>query len=169
MNGRINTGMALDKLLIGIIGVSVFATAIWNYQVRQQAIWTDPSGDNRAEERIKNALEDIKYHLVLAGYEYDHRNQNVRVESGESSDLLKIRHNEISVEYRIDDTGNLVRTVESKEKTLAENVESLRIIRMARNSLMITLSRAPYRQNNEDEFETLSKSYSTVVRMNSLL
>lgn len=169
MKCRISNGMALDKLLIGVIAVSVFATAIWNYQVRNEVIWSDPSLDSRVEERVKNALEDIKYHLILAGYEYGQGDRNMQVESGESSDVLKIRHSEINVEYSIDSGGNLVRNIESQEKVLAENVESLRILRVGQNSVVVTISRAPYRQNSDNEFETLSKSYSAVVQMNSLL
>jgi hypothetical protein len=169
MNGRIDNGMALDKLLIGVIAISVFATALWNYQVRNEVIWTDPSLDNRAEERVKNALEDIKYHLILAGYEYDQRDQNTQVESGESSDILRIRHSNINMEYRIDPRGNLLRIIESQEKVLAENVNSLRILRVGRNSVVVTISRVPYRQESDDEFETMSKSYSAVVQINGLL
>lgn len=160
-------GMALDKLLVGIIAISVLSTAMWNYQVRNTEIWADPLVDGRTEERIKQALDDIKYHIVLAGYERtDH---SYTVEHGRNSDVLKIRHNGVNVEYCIDSENNLIRKLESAEQVMAEGISSLRSLSIGENTAVITISRSPMSTEKKDEIETLSKSYSVFVEMNNLL
>ncbi len=152
-------GIALDKLLVGIMGVSVLSTAAWNYSVRNSETWADPLLDSRAEERIKSALDDIKYHLKLAGFEYVSRPEVVAIESENQSDIIRILHNGISVQYRIDDKHNLIRTMESAEKTMAEKVNSLRFMEVGPNTIVVTITRSPYSQGQRDEFEPMSKRY----------
>ena len=162
-------GIALDKLLIAIMAVSVFSTAIWNYQLKNSETWADPMLDSRAEERIKSTLDDIKYHLKLAGYEYVSHPEVVSIESENQSDIIRISHNGIHVEYKIDNEHNLIRSMETAEKTMAENVSSMRFMEAGPNTIVVTITRAPFSQGHRDEIETLSKSYSIVVEMNSLL
>jgi len=160
-------GMALDKLLVGIIAISVLSTAIWNYQIRNAEIWADPLPDNRTEEQIRIALDDIKYHLVMAGYERPE--DCLVVERGDKSDILRIRHSGVNVEYRVDMKNNLIRRLESAEKALAENISSIRTSSVGQNRIVITISRSPLSQENKDEIETMSKSYSVFVDMNTPL
>lgn len=157
-------GMALDKLLIGVILISVVSTAIWNYQVRHAETWADPLLSSRAEERIKSALDDIKYHLILTGYE----GGDLKVDRGADTDIIRIRHNGIAVVYRVDGDRNLVRNIESVDRVMAEGVDSIKLYRIGQNSVVVTLSRAPYSHEKENEIETLSKSYSVVVEINNL-
>lgn len=169
MNRMFVRGMALDKLLIAVMAVSVFSTAIWNYQMKNSDSWADPLIDSRAEEQIKGALDDIKYHLTLAGYEYNSDGEYIVINSNGESDSLTICHKKNKVEYYIDSKGNLIRRIESAEKLMAENVSSLKHLEVGPNTIVVTITRAPYTHEKEDEIETFSKSYSVVVEMNRLL
>ena len=162
-------GMALDKLLIAVMAVSVFSTAIWNYQVKNSDSWADPLVDSRAEERIKWALDDIKYHLTLAGYEYNSDGEYPAISGSGESDSFIICHKGNNVEYFIDSESNLIRSIESADKVMAENVSSLKYLEVGPNTIVVTITRAPYTHERENEIETFSKSYSVVVEMNRLL
>lgn len=162
-------GIALDKLLIGIITVSVISTAFWNYQIRNSEVWSDPLLDGRSDEKAKLALDDIKYHLVLAGYESGREKDNFKVKKGKQTDIISVKHNGVNVEYRVDENHNLIRKLESAEKVLAENILSLRLLKIADGSAVVTVTRSTLTQGNEKEMETLSKSYSIVVESNELL
>lgn len=161
-------GIALDKLLIGIIAVSVASTAIWNYQIRSSEMWVDPALENQTESRIKYALDDIKYHLTLAGYEYGGKSGNYTVERGQKSDIIKIRHGGVNVEYLVEKNNNLIRRTESVEKVIAENISSIRSLNIGQNSVAITLSGAPYSHGRAEAMETMSKSYSIIVELKNL-
>ncbi|MEE9553382.1 MAG: hypothetical protein V3W18_03705 [candidate division Zixibacteria bacterium] len=162
-------GMALDKLLIAVMAVSVFSTAIWNYQMKNSETWADPMIDSRGEERIKGALDDIKYHLTLADYEYDSDEDYLTIKNVGDSDALSISHKGNIVEYFIDSENNLIRRIESMDKLMAGNVSTLKYLKVGPNTVVITVTRAPYTHERENEIETLSKSYSVVVEMNTLL
>ena len=169
MSRMLTHGIALDKLLIGIIAVSVASTAIWNYQIRNSEIWVNPLLDSQAEERIKFALDDIKYHMILAGYDYGDKDKNYAVVSGHKSDIIMIRHGGVNVEYRVDENDNLVRRTESVDKVIAENINSIRSLNTGQSAVAITISRAPYRHERDNEIETMSKSYSIIVELDNLL
>jgi len=162
-------GFSLIQLLIVVIMVSVVSTAVWNLQInRMEADFESYRGDT-AENSVKMALEDIKYHLGLAGYNLEKGQKPLEINKGEKSDILKIWHNGVCFEYYVDENKNLVKKIQDTGKTIAENVNSLNTNRLEGRKIAITLSTVTTEENEADKIETLSKSYSTVVVMKSLI
>ncbi len=162
-------GFALDKLMILVIAVSVIATGAWNAQVRKADALQKPATKGVDGSEIKNALEEIKYHLRLAGYKLEGDSEPLLIKKGQKSDVIEIRHNDVSYGYYIDSDGNLIRRVESSEKVIADNLYSIRTVRVGQNTVVVTISSARHRRENMDEIETISKSYSVIVEMRNLL
>lgn len=162
------SAFALDKLMILIIAVSVIATGAWNAQVRETDTLKEPSVEGEIGDNLKNVLEEIKYHLRLAGHELEGDTEPLLIEKGQKSDIVEIRHNGVCYGYFVDDNGNLIRRVESIEKIIAENLNSLRTARVGQNTVVVTISSARHRRENRDEIETMSKSYSVIVEMRNL-
>lgn len=166
-NGQ--NGFSLIQLLIVVIMVSVVSTAVWNLQVNQvEADFESYRGDT-AESSIKMALEDIKYHLGLAGYNLEKGQKPLEISKGEKSDILKIRHNGVCFEYYVDENKNLVKKIQDKGKSIAENVNTLKTNRLEGRKITVTLSTVTTEETDPDKIEILSKSYSTVVVMKSLI
>ncbi len=162
-------GFALDKLMILVISISVAATGAWNAQIRETNTLQEPSARGEVEGKIKNALEEIRYHLRLAGYKLEGDGERLLIEEGQKSDIIEIRHNGACYEYFVDSNDNLIRRVESTEKVIAENLNSIRTVRVGQNTVVVTISSARHRRENRDEIETMSNSYSVIVEMRNLL
>jgi hypothetical protein len=156
---------ALDKLMILVIAVSVIATGAWNAQLRETDTLQKPSVKGEIGGNFKNALEEIRYHVRLAGYKMEGDVEPLLIEKGQKSDIVEIRHNGVCYGYFVDDNGNLIRRVESTEKIIAENLNSIRTARVGQNTVVVTISSARHRRENGDEIETMSKSYSVIVEM----
>ncbi len=160
-------GFALDKLMILVISISVGATGAWNAQIRETDTLQEPLAKGEVGSKIKNALEEIRYHLRLAGYKLETDGEPLMIEKGQKSDIIKIRHNGVCYEYFVDSNGNLIRQVESTEKVIAENLNSIRTVRVGQNTVVVTISSAEHHRENRDEIETMSRSYSVIVEMRS--
>ncbi len=163
-----NRGFALDKVMILIIAVSVAATGVWNAQVTKTDTLRELSATGEVGDKIKNALEEIRYHLRLAGYKLEGDAEPLTIEKGEKSDIVEIRHNGVCYEYFVDGDDNLIRRVELIEKVIAENLSSIRTVRVGQNTVVLTISSARHRRENRDEIETMSKSHSVIVEMRNL-
>lgn len=160
---------ALDKLMILLIVVSVVATGAWNVQVRETDTLQEPSVNGEIGGIIKNALEEIRYHIRLAGFKMEDDAEPLLIEKGQKSDIVEIRHNGVCYEYFVDSDGNLIRRVESSEKVIAENLNSIRTVRVGQNTVVVTISSARHHRYNRDGIETMSKSYSVIVEMRNFL
>jgi hypothetical protein len=161
-------GFALNKLMILVISISVAATGAWNAQTRKADTLLEPSVRPESEGKIKGALEEIKYHLRLAGYRLETDGRPLIIEKGQKSDIVEIRHNGVCYSYFVDNDNNLIRRVESTEKIIAENLNSLRTVRVGQNTVVVTISCDRHHREKEDEIETMSKSYSVIVEMRNL-
>jgi len=162
-------GFSLIQLLIVVIMVSVVSTAIWNLQINRMEADFESYREGTAENSVKMALEDIKYHLGLAGYNLEKGQKPLEIKKGEKSDILKIWHNGVCFEYFVDENKNLVKKIQDSGKTIAENVNSLNTNRLEGRKIAVTLSTITTEENNSDKIEIQSKSYSTVVVMKSLI
>jgi hypothetical protein len=161
-------GFALNKLMILVISISVAATGAWNAQIRKADTLLEPQVKRESESKIKSALEEIRYHLRLAGYRLETDGDPLMIEKGQKSDIVEIRHNGVCYRYFVDNNDNLIRRVESTEKAIAENLNSLRTVRVGENTVVVTISSAQHYREKEDEIETMSKSYSVIVEMRNL-
>jgi hypothetical protein len=169
MRKTAQNGFSLIQLLIVVIMISVVSTAFWNLHINRLEANYDGYQDGTAENSVKMALEDIKYHLGLAGYGLGNNKKPLKISKGKESDRLIIWHNNICFEFFVDDNKNLVKKIENTDKIMAENVNSLKATEMDDSRVSVTLSTVSMKENDEDKIETLSKSYSTVVEMKSLL
>jgi len=162
-------GFSLIQLLIVVIMISVVSTAFWNLHVSRLEASYDGYQSGTAENSVKMALEDIKYHLGLAGYDLGNGKKPLKIAKRKESDKLIIWHNNICFEFFVDDNKNLIKRIENTDKIMAENINSLKAIEMGDSRITVTLSTTSTKENEQDKIETLSKSYSTVVEMKSLL
>lgn len=163
-----NKGFALDKLMILAISVSVVATSAWNAQIRGTDSLQGPSAESEFGGEIRGALDEIRYHIRLAGYKPAGDIEPLVIEKGQKSDIIKIRHNGACYEYLVDSNDNLIRRVESTEKVIAENLKSLRTARVGQNTVVVTISSDRHRRDGRDGIEVMSKSYSVIVEMRNL-
>ncbi len=163
-----NKGFALDKLMILAISVSVVATSAWNAQLRGTDSLREPSAEGEFGGKIKIALEEIKYHIRLAGYKPEGDAEPLVIEKGQKSDIIKIRHNGACYEYLVDSNDDLIRRVESTEKVIAGNINSIKTVRVGQNTVVVSISSAWQRRGNRDEIEVMSRSYSAIVEMRNL-
>jgi hypothetical protein len=69
----------------------------------------------------------------------------------------------------VDKDNKLVKKVENSVKVIAENINSLNTAELGRNKIIVTLSTIALKEDNENKIETLSKSYSVVIEMKSLM
>ena len=86
-----------------------------------------------------------------------------------NSELIKVWHNDICFEFYVDKDNNLVKKVENTVKIIAENISSLNTAKIGGNKIIVTLSTIALKEDKENKIETLSKSYSSVVEMKSLI
>jgi hypothetical protein len=162
-------GFSLIQLMIVLVMISVISTAIWNLHIHRMESSYDGYRQGTSEDAVKLALEDIKYHIGLAGYDLENRQKPLRIIKGETNDKLIVRHNKVSFEFYVDRDSNLVKKVENIEKIIAKNISSLNATRMNGNSIAISLSTVTTEEHENDKTETLSKSYSTVAEIRSFL
>ncbi len=162
-------GFSLIQLLIVVIMISVLSTAFWNLQISRIESSYEGYREGTVENSVKIALEDIKYHLGLAGYNLEKGKKPLKIVKSKESDKLIIWHNDVCFEFYVDKDKNLVKKIENTDKIMAENVNSLKATAMGDNRITITLSTISMKENDQDKIETHSKSYSTVVEMSNLL
>lgn len=161
-------GFSLIQLLIVVVMISVISTAFWNLHINRLEEGFETFRGGTAESSVKMALEDIKYHLGLAGYNLETGKKPLEITKGADSDILKVRHNDVCFEFYVDESRNLVKKIQDSGKIIADNVNSLNINRLEGRKIAITLSTVST-EEDDDKIETLSKSYSTVVEMKSLI
>ncbi|UCC81205.1 MAG: type II secretion system protein [Candidatus Zixiibacteriota bacterium] len=169
MRKTAQNGFSLIQLLLVIVMISVISTAFWNLQIsRTEASYAGYRGGT-TESSVKMALEDIKYHIGLAGYDLEKGKKPLKIVKGDKSDRLTIWHNDVCFEFYVDKNDNLIKKIENTEKIIAENVNSLKTTKVDHDRVAVTLSTVSMMDNDQDKIETLSKSYSTVVEMRNLL
>jgi hypothetical protein len=161
-------GFSLIQLMIILVMVSVIATAFWNLSInRMQSPYNGyRDGSNNS---VKMALDEIGYHLGLAGYGLKKGDRPLEILKKKKSEELRIRHNDICFEFYVDKDNKLVKKVENSVKVIAENINSLNTAELGRNKIIVTLSTIALKEDNENKIETLSKSYSVVIEMKSLM
>lgn len=167
-NARQN-GFSLIQLLIVVVMVSVISTAFWNLHINRMEAGFESYRGGTAENSVKMALEDIRYHLGLAGYNLEKGQKPLQIIKGKNSDILRIWHNDVRFEFYVDEGKNLVKKIQDTGKIIAENVNSLNTNRLEGKKIAVTLSTVSTKEDDQDKIETLSKSYSTVVEMKSLI
>ncbi len=164
-----NRGISLIQLLIVVILISVISTAIWNLRVNRTDLEFDQISSAKDENDVRLALDEIGYHLNLAGYGLSGGSEPLVIVKGEITDTLCVRHNDISFEFYIDEKGSLIKRIETVDKILAENIYSLQAVKVNPTSVAVTLSTVTMDALNDKGQETLSKSYSTVVELRSMM
>ncbi len=169
MRKTAQNGFSLIQLLLVVVMISVISTAFWNLQVSRTEASYDGYRGGTSESSVKMALEDIKYHIGLAGYDLQKGKKPLKIVKGKKSDRLIIWHNDVCFEFYVDNDNNLIKKIQNTEKTIAENVNSLNTTKVDDNRVAVTLSTVSMKDNDQDKIETLSKSYSTVVEMRNLL
>jgi hypothetical protein len=162
-------GFSLIQLLIVVVMISVISTAFWNLHISQVEEDFESYRGGATENSVKMALEDIKYHLGLAGYNLEKGSKPLEITKGEKSDIIRIWHNDVCFEFYVDENKNLVKKIQDTGKIIAENVNSLNTNRLEGRKIAVTLSTVSTQEDDMDKIEILSKSYSTVVEMKSLL
>jgi hypothetical protein len=155
--------LALDKLLILLMAVSVVSTGIWNMQVRSAASWSEAAGVGNEEEELTKAVDEIRYHVQLAGYKLTPDVEPLMVKKGRKSDLMRVCYNDITAEFFVDRSHNLVCRTGGNEKTLASGVASLRTVRLSPGTVVVTLKSLPAESQSSEGSKTLSRSYSTAI------
>lgn len=169
MRKTAQNGFSLIQLLLIVVMISVVSTAFWNLQVSRTEASYDGYRGGTAESSVNMALEDLKYHIGMAGYDLEKGKKPLKIVKGKKSDKLVIWHNDVCFEFYVDNDNNLIKKIEKSEKIIAENVNALKTTKMDNNKVSVTLSTVSMKDNDEDKIETLSKSYSTVVEMRNLL
>ncbi|UCE66168.1 MAG: hypothetical protein JSU85_15170 [Candidatus Zixiibacteriota bacterium] len=162
-------GFSLIQILLVVVMISVISTALWNLQVSRLEASYDGYRGGTAENSVKMALEDIKYHIGLAGYNLEKGKKPLNIVKGKESDKLIIWHNDVCFEFYVDKDKNLVKKIENTDKIIAENVSSLNATSADGKKIEVTIATISMKENDQDKIETLSKSYSTVAEMRSLL
>ena len=168
MRIRANYGFSLVQLMIILVMVSVIATAFWNMSVNRMESPYNGYRDG-TDNSLKLALDEISYHLGLAGYGLTPGRRPLEILKRENSEELKVWHNDICFEFFVDKENHLVKKVENSIKIIADNINSLNTAKIGNNRIIVTLSTIALKEENENKIETLSKSYSSVVEMKSLL
>lgn len=169
MKFRGQLGISHIQLLIIIVMVSVVSTALLNLQMNSAQ--TDFSGYGKIADgnNAAKALEDIKYHLGLAGYALINNQKPLEIEKNEKSEIIRVRHNNICFEFYVDEENNLIKKVETLKKVIASNIISLKTASISGKKIVVTLSAVPLQENKEGKIETLSKSYSATIDLKSLI
>jgi hypothetical protein len=161
--------LALDKLLILLVAVSVVSTGVWNVQVRRAAGWAETSAGAMGEDGASKAMEVIRYHVQLAGYKLDRDIEPLTVDKGRKSDRLRVCYNDITAEFFVDRGHNLICRVGENEKTLASGMASLRTVILSPASVVITLTPLPSDRTASGDPEETSRSYSAAIEIPWLL
>ena len=168
MRLRAKYGFSLVQLLIVIVMVSVLATAFWNLSVNRMESPYNGYRDG-TDNSLKLALDEIGYHLGLAGYGLQQGRSPLEIIKKKDSEELRVWHNNICFEFFVDKDNHLVKKVENSIKIIADNISSLNTAKIGNNRIIVTLSTIALKEDNENKIETLSKSYSSVVEMKSLI
>lgn len=155
--------LALDKLLILLMAISVVSTGIWNMQVRSAASWSEAAGIGNEEEGLTRAVDEIRYHVQLAGYKLAPDVEPLVVKKGRKSDLVRVSYIDVTAEFFVDHSHNLICRTSGNEKTLASGIASLRTVRLSPGSVVVTLKSLPAESQSPEGSETLSRSYSTAI------
>jgi len=165
---RNRNGNIMVKLLISLISVSVISTALLNLQ--QSAVDNQGSGEISAitSVRAKSALDEICYHLKLAGYGNTTTQIGVEVARGERSDTLVVRHNDLEIVFFVDDaSGQLCEISNGTIKKVADGAESLRLVRSQNDLADVHLTLVDTGERGPSSI--VSRSYSTTVRLKDQL
>jgi hypothetical protein len=161
--------LALDKLLILLMAVSVVATGIWNMQLRRAASWSATLDGIPDADGLPQAVDDIKYHVQLAGYKLDRDIEPLSVKKGRRSDVIRVCYSDITAEFLVDRRHNLVCRIGENEKILATRISSLRMVRLSPGSVVVTLTVLPSDPGNMEGSEAMSRSYSAAIESPWLL
>ena len=161
-------GFSLIQLLIVVLLISVISTAFWNLHLHRMEATYEGYRSGKSESQVKMALDDIIYHIGLAGYDLESAKQPLKIIKGKKSDKLVIWHNEVCFEFFVDKSNKLIKKIENTEKIIAENVESFNTTAMNDNRIAVKISTVSTNDNDINKIETLSKSYSTIVEMRKL-
>jgi uncharacterized protein YxeA len=163
---RASKGISLIELLIIVVMISVVATAFWNLRIGRSENPLAQSPKAGADGTIRSALDEIASNLRFASYNSLGRKEALTVDRRGNSEVIRIVQNDVILEYFVDDQGNLIRRVGSLETILGENIASLKLLKMGKETVIITISVKDDSIDNADDGADLSRSFSTVIRMN---
>jgi hypothetical protein len=160
-------GMTLIEIMIIVVLISTIATAYWNYHITQKSEQIGEAEFSGPDSAITLALDEIGYYLHLARPDTIGGRKPFTVAHQAGSDKITILHDSLFYEYYIDNRGNLIRHVNSSFERLAEDIISLRALRMGAQTLVITLST----RNRLDSVSSGEqfRSYSKVVNSTGLV
>jgi len=163
-------GNIMVKLLIGMITVSVIATAMMNVRnnAQQQVSYQDLS--RLMSMRAKNAFDKIGYHFKLAGYANSNNQKPVDVIQGDESDTLVIWHNDVEFIFFVDlgdERGILYESIDGSLNRIIEDVESLQCTKLTNNSA--TLGITFNRYGDKSESMIIAKTYSRTIKLKNFL
>ena len=163
-------GNIMVKLLIGMITVSVIATAMMNVRnnAQQQVSYQDLS--RLMSMRAKNAFDKIGYHFKLAGYANSNNQKSVDIRQGDESDTLVIWHNNVEIIFFVDlsdERGILYESIDGSLNKIIEDVESLQCTKLTNNCATLGITFNRY----EDKLETriIARTYSRTIKLKNFL
>ncbi len=157
-------GISLIQLLIAVILISTVATAYMNLQ-GEMAL------SKQSEPRISTldstrfaVLDNIALQLQLARRDPYERGEPLEIRHQGVSDKILIRHDNVEIDYLVDDHGKLIYKDKSNQKTLAEEVIFLKAQKLGKETIVLTMATRPTAGNGDSPYSS-SNSYSKVVNV----
>ena len=163
-------GNIMVKLLIGMITVSVIATAMMNVRNNAQQHVSYQDLSRLMSMRAKNAFDKIGYHFKLAGYANSNNQKPVDIRQGDKSDTLVIWHNNVEIIFFVDlsdERGILYESIDGSLNKIIEDVESLQCTKLTNNSTTLGITFNRYEDKSENRI--IAKTYSRTIKLKNFL
>jgi len=159
-------GFSLIELLILVVLISVVATAFWNFQLNNSRVVDDGYLQFAPDSSVRMALDNIGYHIRFAGRGFNGKSEPIQIIPGDLADRLLVFHSDSCYEYLLED-GRLIEQSGRGRKILASDVTSLKFVRMGRETVVVTVSKAGDATRRPDT-TAAARSYSAVVHADAL-
>jgi hypothetical protein len=163
------SGLSLVQLLIIMLSISVTSTVVWNFQHSGGKWESRAVSEVRIEKDISFLLDEIEYHFGLAGYGLNDDTAPYQIKKNNNGEEITIYHNDICYKYFVDSENNLIKSVEGVEKIVAANINSLSTTEIGKGTLVVEISSVTMKNSNPSSVGSMSKSYSTVVDLKSVI
>lgn len=159
-------GISLIELLIMVVLISVVATAFWNFHLNNTSATDMVKSGFPPDPGIREALDKISYHIRFAGRGLSGEVDPLLIIQGDMADQLKVFHGDSCYEYLLENNRLIERSGESS-KVLAEDIISLKFMKMGQETVVVTVSRAPDSAQAPDSMKS-ARSYSAVVHADAI-
>ena len=156
-------GISLIELLIMVVMISVVATAFWNSRAHRGGDDTDYASSSSDDGGIAAALDEIASNVKFAAHSPQGVGEPLITSQGARGDHIQVFQNNSCVEYFVDEQGCLVRRANSRETVLGDSIASLRLTRMGKETVVITISGKSDGICGNDSTAQESRTFSAVV------